>query len=193
MWYAPHAAHGSCFVPVLAGLRKLPRGLVVGNASVVDRDSQWWAHRYVHNLAQMKYAYAVEDIRAAQAMWENEGAELVAAVDAKFRGGAASPEAVDVALGMFEAHVDKVRAAWWRLGDVIMANYADGFVSKAKTGAPVGYPAWWLEAAGWRQGPEPIPPPKTGGSKIFREGGSLEWGARVRRAGSASLASAFRV
>ena len=29
MWYAPHAAHGSCFVPVLAGLRKLPRGLVV--------------------------------------------------------------------------------------------------------------------------------------------------------------------
>ena len=70
--------------PNPGGDQKTAGGVDSGNATLVDRDSQWWAHRYVHNLAQMKYAYAVEDIRAAQAMWENEGAELVAAVDAKF-------------------------------------------------------------------------------------------------------------
>ena len=193
-WYGPHAAHGTCFVPVPAGIKKLPAALTIGNATRVDRDSQWWAHRYVHNLAQMKYAYAVEDIRTAQAKWEHEGAQLVAAVDAKLGGRAAvSPDELDVALGMFEAHLDNVRAAWWRLGDVIMANYADGFVSTRETGASVGYPAWWLEAAGWREGPEPIPPPKTKGAKILRQGGgALKRGSRTRKAGSASLASAFR-
>ena len=54
-WYGPHAAHGTCFVPVPAGIKKLPAALTIGNATLVDRDSQWWAHRYVHNLAQMKY------------------------------------------------------------------------------------------------------------------------------------------
>ena len=115
-------------------------------------------------------------------------------MDAKLGGRAAvSPDELDVALGMFEAHLDNVRAAWWRLGDVIMANYADGFVSTRETGASVGYPAWWLEAAGWREGPEPIPPPKTKGAKILRQGvGALKRGSRTRKAGSASLASAFR-
>jgi hypothetical protein len=29
-----------------------------GNATAVDRASQWWAHRYTHNLAQLKYGFA---------------------------------------------------------------------------------------------------------------------------------------
>ena len=44
--------------------------MMVGNATAVDRASHWWAHRYTHNLAQLKYGYALKDIRRAQDQWE---------------------------------------------------------------------------------------------------------------------------
>ena len=170
MWYAPHAAHGSCFVPVLAGLRKLPRGLVVGNASVVDRDSQWWAHRYAHNVAQLKYSAASEAVRDAQARWEDAGAALVARVDAAVAKATKEGIELDVdeAFGdAFDAHAEAVRRAWWDLADDIVLRLADGFItdpaSKEPPGKAAGYPAWWLEKVGWREGPPPPPPPPENG------------------------------
>ena len=53
-WFGPHAAHGTCFVPVFAGCEAAPSALNVGNASTIDRGSAWWAHRFAHNLAQLK-------------------------------------------------------------------------------------------------------------------------------------------
>ena len=149
-----HAAHGSCFVPVLAGLRKLPRGLVVGNASVVDRDSQWWAHRYAHNVAQLKYSAASEAVRDAQARWEDAGAALVARVDAAVAKATKEGIELDVdeAFGdAFDAHAEAVRRAWWDLADdCIVLRRADGFITDLRfqgaAGKGGGYPR-----GGWRR------------------------------------------
>ena len=179
-WFGPHAAHGTCFVPIPAGAVDLPPSLTVGNATEVDRSSQWWAHRYVHNLAQLKYSYASKDVKALQDEWEAKGEALVAEMDAAYRpgGGASDGEDKDKEGGLSRdqltalvtAHAEAVKEAWWRLADTLMVQYADGFLSmpgqKGGPGAPVGYPAWWLKKVGWREGPPPPPqPPKRGPSR----------------------------
>ena len=71
MWIGMHAAHGTCFVPVPGGAAALAEGLTVGNASLVDRRSSWWAHRYVLNLARgLRFDQALVDIKDAQSEWE---------------------------------------------------------------------------------------------------------------------------
>ena len=176
-WFGPHAAHGTCFVPVFAGCEAAPSALNVGNASTIDRGSAWWAHRFAHNLAQLKFKHAIEDVRAAQEKWESAGFALVDELSAGSGGAAggdgetsttyASPAALTAAS---EAHAAAVARAWWRLGDDLMVRCADGCVSPsmddesgagdALPGTAVGYPAWWLNASGWKDGPPPPPPPR---------------------------------
>ena len=66
-----------------------------------------------------------------------------------------------------EQHARLVTEHWWKLGDSLMAKYADGFVSandgKSEPGLSVGYPDWWLEAVGYADGPPPPPDPPTNG------------------------------
>jgi hypothetical protein len=47
----------------------------------------------------------------------------------------------------------------WALSDKIMFKYASGFVNELPDGMSqlVGYPAWWLEAVGYSDGPPPPP------------------------------------
>ena len=67
-----------------------------------------------------------------------------------------------------EQHARLVTEHWWKLGDSLMAKYADGFVSandgKSEPGLSVGYPDWWLEAVGYADGPPPPPDPPSPGA-----------------------------
>jgi len=44
--------------------------------------------------------------------------------------------------------------AVWALPDIIIAKYADGYLSD---GDALGYPDWWLKAVGYEHGPPPPP------------------------------------
>ncbi|KAJ1495811.1 hypothetical protein T484DRAFT_1761354 [Baffinella frigidus] len=47
---------------------------------------------------------------------------------------------------------------WWGLADSLMETYADGFIrGEGVRGEGVGYPAWWLTAVGYANGPPPPP------------------------------------
>jgi hypothetical protein len=138
-------------------------------------------------------------VRAAQEKWENAAFALVDELSAgddgkKGRGRGRSttypsPAALTAAS---EAHAAAVARAWWRLGDDLMVRYADGFVSPsmdvdesgaagdAPPGEAVGYPAWWLDASGWRDGPPPPPPPRK--APPNDDGGS-GWNVDRRRRG----------
>ena len=175
------------------GVVSLAEGLTVGNATLVDRRSAWWAHRYVLNLARgLRFDRAVADIRDAQRDWERRGAGALRemerlftrdqaratrettvfsnATEAEEEKDAAARAASAVALmtGIASRHADAARDAWWRLADALMAKFADGFVSLTRDGATVpgrseGYPDWWLDAAGFGDGPPPPPdPPRNG-------------------------------
>jgi hypothetical protein len=252
MWIGMHAAHGTVFLPTPCGVSSLFHGLTVGNATVVDRTSTWWAHRFVMNLARgMRFDLAIGDIREAQMEWERKGEGVLKEMERLFLLGTVGDEGRNIGsthlgvdgdtdgndgfsgrtpdgyahrkLGLTkgggdtnetkggetfetegastfetvstsqtamitrltEQHARLVTEHWWKLGDSLMAKYADGFVSandgKSEPGLSVGYPDWWLEAVGYADGPPPPPdPPKNGfgvGIVGRRELVKTGWGA----------------
>ena len=220
MWIGMHAAHGTCFVPTPCGVVSLAEGLTVGNATLVDRRSAWWAHRYVLNLARgLRFDRAVADIRDAQRDWERRGAGALRemerlftrdqaratrettvfsdATEAEEEKDAAARAASAVALmtGIASRHADAARDAWWRLADALMAKFADGFVSLTRDGATVpgrseGYPDWWLDAAGFGDGPPPPPDPPRNGRGAGIVGGSSGTRSAARPLGPRGVADA---
>ena len=110
--------------------------MTVGNASLVDRRSSWWAHRYVLNLARgLRFDQALVDIKDAQSEWEKRGAGALREMERLFSESDASvsddrrSSAVALMTAMAASHADAARDAWWRLADALMAKFADGFVS----------------------------------------------------------------
>jgi dipeptidase len=199
MWIGMHAAHGTCFVPTPCGVTALAEGLTLGNASLVDRRSSWWAHRYVLNVARgLRFDQAVEDIRNTQLEWERRGAGVLKEMERLFAEQSgqsetdAAPGASDEAniariTGAAARHADAARDAWWRLADALMAKFADGFVSRTQNdgsttpGVAEGYPDWWLDAAGFADGPPPPPEPPRNG-----RGPGIVGGEETRAAAAAS-------
>jgi dipeptidase len=57
VWYAPHSAPGSSFVPFCAGCSGIATEYATGNPNQLDRGSAYWAHRYVFNVMHLKYSY----------------------------------------------------------------------------------------------------------------------------------------
>ena len=111
----------------------LAASLVVGNASVVDRSSSWWAHRFAHNVAtSTRWSFARRLVEAEQETWETRGVELVEKFERVYarEGGDIRPEGDPVAAEASEfesasspgdlasamaAHAAAVRDAWWAL------------------------------------------------------------------------------
>jgi hypothetical protein len=168
--------------------------LTVGNASLVDRRSSWWAHRYVLNLARgLRFDQALLDIKDAQSEWEKRGAGALREMERLFTESDASESddrrssAVALMTAMAASHADAARDAWWRLADALMAKFADGFVSRTRNdgsttpGVAEGYPDWWLDAAGFADGPPPPPEPPRNG-----RGPGIVGGEETRVAAAAS-------
>jgi len=168
MWFGPHAAHGTVFVPIPSGAGDVPPPYRIGRQSILDRRSAFWAFRFVENLANLKFSHAIQDIQAAQAPLEKQGDLLVDRWRSK--GGNLT--------AAVHRHAAQVLEAWWLLGDLapaaqhlvgdmergccgdsdqLMAKYADGYVTIPAGGHDVstatGYPAWWLAAVGYPAGP----------------------------------------
>eukprot|EP00051_Salpingoeca_urceolata_P021543 m.339376 g.339376 ORF g.339376 m.339376 type:complete len:673 (+) comp19817_c0_seq7:253-2271(+) len=57
---------------------------------------------------------------------------------------------------LLERNAEAVVARWWQLSDELLLRYADGYCNGcADHPRDLGYPAWWLRAVGYQQGPPP--------------------------------------
>jgi len=66
IWFGPHAAHATVYVPFTIGMLHLPPSYSIGNPWKLSRRSAYWAHRYVQNLANLRWKDMIVDIRAAR-------------------------------------------------------------------------------------------------------------------------------
>lgn len=188
LWFAPGAAHGTVYVPLSPHMSAVPAAYSHGNPLEFDRATATWATRTVSNIMDLKWSYAVKDVAAAQDALETvAGGAAVAAVESecgKITKAAALADCMD---GIYGEHAGKSVASWWALADLLMYRYSDGWVNQLPASAdPTGYPAWWLKAVGYAQGPPPVPPTpsKSVSAAASQPAAAVPQQASVRRAGA---------
>lgn len=148
MWYAPHSAGASVFLPVFARSTAVPASYKTADPNTLSRESAYWAHRYVFNVAKIRYDMAIKDVRKVQWELEDEGVSEVLKLDNANYVGAGDLDRASDKLA------SKILKKSWELPDHLIFKYADGFL---KDGEPLGYPDWWLKQVGYEQGPPPVP------------------------------------
>jgi len=157
LWFAPSSPLASIFTPFVVSMSDIPLSFRSGHQSVFSRESAFWAACYAHNIANLKWSYMIKDITKHQDELEQASLELVASVQS---------ENLEVIEEAFAENADSIVKSLWSLSDELMFRYADGFRNFAQaeidenggeTFEILGYPQWWLEAVGFKDGPPPPP------------------------------------
>ncbi|MCA1742992.1 MAG: dipeptidase, partial [Desulfovibrionales bacterium] len=122
-----------------------------------DRGSMWTAFNYVANYAMLKYNHMIQDIRTEQSRFESRAFGSQQAVEAKALklwsdGEQEKARAMLAEYGRDNA--EEILDAWWNLSEHLYVKYNDGYINtEEKIAQPVFYPAWWLKAVGYENGP----------------------------------------
>ena len=134
----------------------MPKELSSGEILRLSKSSAYWAFRYAHNVAQLRYDNMKEIIIEAQNSCESSGFALQEKIDNTFLQSMATKNfaSKDTLTNLYAEHVSKFVSSWWDLPLQMVENYADGF-NQLDNGKATGYPAWWLEAVGYTEGPPP--------------------------------------
>jgi dipeptidase len=166
LWWGPHAAPYTVYVPFLPAAHGLPDA-TLGHPAALNKSTLFWGVRYLANVAQLKRNHMMGDISALQKSVHERALRVVA--DA--RKEAATLLASDAAPGRAAKALQRassrlasdVVSQLWDLTDRLMFKFADGYIT---TVGPDGalhvasepYPDDWLKAVGYTKGPPPVPP-----------------------------------
>jgi len=151
LWYGPHAPHGTVWVPFAAGMPSLPDEYSWGFQAVFNRSTAFWAHRAVLNIATIKFNYAIQDVKALQQQYEKEAQKMVDSLIQRYISKQIPFSKVTDEMTKFAQSVVR---RWWQLADELIFKYADGFINEpGNIGQSPGYPAWWLSAVDYQNGP----------------------------------------
>jgi len=156
LWFGPASSLGTVFTPFMVGMPDIPASFRSGHQSVFSRDSAFWASCSVHNIANLKWSYAVKDIESKQNSLEQASVDLLKELEEEFQisgdFGVVNTELLE--------NSKHIVSSLWDLSDLILFKYASGFVNEPDNiSQMVGYPKWWLEKVGYQEGP-PEPPTK---------------------------------
>lgn len=164
VWWGPAAAHATNYVPLLAGMDVSPDCLQFGWQGVYNLSTAFWIHRLTLNIAQIKFDYMIEDIRALQNELETASQALTSKMT--------STTSVKSVQAEFLANAQYSVVRFTELLHSLLFTYADNDINYWSNGrfhsSSTGYPAWWLEAVGYPNGPPPVEL-QEGVSKLARE------------------------
>jgi dipeptidase len=155
-WFGFGPAYETAFMPVYAGVTDLPRSFMTGNRTVYSQDSAWWPFNLVANLETIRYDRMFLDIREEQRQVEE--AELASqneietsALRILATNGESAAE--DYLTNYTKTNAESVIARRWNLLAKLNALYLNGDMYEDGLPNETGYPAWWLDAAGYQYGP----------------------------------------
>jgi dipeptidase len=169
LWYGPSSALTTVFTPFLVDLWDVPASFRSGHQGEFSRESAFWAVCYAHNIANLKWSYMIQDVAKRQLALESSSVAMVGSMEAEYKRNNDFDLVEETYLKNIQAIVDSI----WSLSDEMMFKYADGFINEPDNMSQmVGYPEWWLEAVGYKDGPPPPPtkpkcchPPKVNGKR----------------------------
>ena len=156
-WIGLDVSYTTCYMPFYCGVGDLPDSLQTVNPQKFDRSKAWWAFNFVANYAETRFQPMVkDDILPLQRDLEQDEMATLAGVDeaaAKLHKG--DPALAKRFITNFCAdNSHRVLKKWWGLAEHLMVKYDDGYITTPKQIAKeMGYPKWWRDKVGWRDGP----------------------------------------
>ena len=164
VWLAFGAQDTSCFMPLYAGITKIPESFKIGDHWEFDRKSARWAFDYVDFHAQVVYSHAIKDVRKAQEKWEGSAVAKTLTVD-KFAHELYKKDPAEARQFLTDYCVNnanRVIDAWWELGDQLLVKYNHLWLYDIKTRKTnkLEFPEWWLRELVKYDKLEPQEPPK---------------------------------
>jgi len=144
VWLAWGAQDTACYMPLYAGVTRIPKSFNVGDHWEFNRGSARWAFDYVDFHTQVAYADAIQDVKKAQQEWEAGALTKIPEIDKQAAElYAKSPaKAVELLTKFSNENTEKVVAAWWDLGDKLLVKYNHfGFYDQEKRGRSRAKPA----------------------------------------------------
>jgi len=147
LWYGLDDTYTSCYVPLCAGISRVPESYTVGTITQFSWDSAWWVFNFVANIDNLKYAYMVEDILEVQRELEGRFlamqpvVEQIALALADGDPGLMIESLTQYSVGQAEEAVRR----WQALGEHLLTTYNDGYVADGGIDSVErGYPEQWL-------------------------------------------------
>ena len=144
VWLSWGAQDTACYMPLYAGVTRIPKSFNVGDHWEFNRGSARWAFDYVDFHTQVAYADAIQDVKKAQQEWEAGALTKIPEIDKQAAElYAKSPaKAVELLTKFSNENTEKVVAAWWDLGDKLLVKYNHfGFYDQEKRGRSRAKPA----------------------------------------------------
>ncbi|MBS3818327.1 C69 family dipeptidase [bacterium] len=149
VWLAFGAQDTSCYVPLYAGITKLPDSFQIGDHWIFNKNSARWAFDYVDFHTQVAYSYAIQDVKKVRQKWEKKALEKTPSIDttAEILFQKDSSLAVEFLTDYCINHAQEVINAWWDLGNHLLVkyNHLGVYDSKNRETRSLDYPQWWLK------------------------------------------------
>ncbi len=161
LWFGVDDANTTVYVPMYAGMLRVPETFAVGNGHILDYsdDAAFWTFNKLAHFAYLRYNLTLPDIRKVQSELENRFMEFVPAIDLAAaelyrRDPRLAQEFVtDFSVKMGNYTVER----WEELFQFLMVKFLDGNIKKEENGEfltnqygryPIvehpEYPEWWL-------------------------------------------------
>jgi dipeptidase len=146
-WIGLDRPAANCLMPFFCQVTELPTCIATMNLLDFDLNSAWWVFNFVANYATIKYSYMMKDIETERKIIEDE--EYLKVKDLRQKN-----QSVNELTKFCCDNAEQVRKAWWELAKKLIVTYNDGCrTTKYSVMKKIDYPEWWLNDAGYFQGP----------------------------------------
>jgi dipeptidase len=146
-WYGLDDTFTSVYIPLYAGITRIPESFTVGSLDRFSWDSAWWVFNFVANIANLKYSFMIEDIRAVQTELEDRFLTMQPVIEQTAVALAETdPELMHAFLTQYSVgQAEEVVRRWKELGELLLTKYNDGYVAgEGDEDVERGYPESWL-------------------------------------------------
>ena len=146
-WYGLDDTFTSVYVPLYAGIDRVPPSFTRGSLDQFSWDSAWWVFNFVANIANLKYSYMIKDIQAVQSELEGRFLAMQPVVEkAALELADSDPTLMKEYLTQYSVSAgEEVVQRWKELGEFLLTKYNDGYVAgDDEETVERGYPEEWL-------------------------------------------------
>ncbi len=154
-WIALDDPYLSCFIPFYAGINTLPKAYQYGSPIEYDNKFAWWGYNIVSNWVSAMYNYALKDVQQMQLSLENSQISKQNEIEKEALSlyKTDKQKAKEYLTSYCTDNADFILKKWWGLAHYLMEKFNNGYINKPKMAQPTGYPKWWLNDVGYKNGP----------------------------------------